>query len=161
MKGLDISVSEKYKLLVNQIESLISIDEPAISNISNITAALKQTFSKFSWVGFYFVLKDDLFLGPFQGSVACSKIMFGRGVCGTAAESKSTQIVSNVHKFPGHIACDPEANSEIVIPVIQNGIVKAVLDIDSPKFSRFTQSDKEYLEQIIDIFILNTKFTDL
>ena len=116
----NIDIKETYNLLLLQINNLINVKDPLITNFSNITAALKQTFEKISWVGFYFLKENRLYLGPFQGKVACTRIELGKGVCGTSALKKETQIVPNVHEFPGHIACDIESNSEIVIPMIFN-----------------------------------------
>lgn len=148
-------------LFLKQVESVLKDETDCIANMANLSALLYIHLDNVNWLGFYINRNNELVLGPFQGNVACVRIPWGKGVCGTAAEKKTTIIVDDVHKFPGHIACDSASNSEIVIPVIKNGAVKAVLDIDSPKFSRFTQNDKEYLEQIIEIFILNTKLTDL
>lgn len=161
MSSLDLSLDEKYKLLYNQIKSLISKDEPVISNLSNITGAIKQTFEKISWVGFYFTLNDNLFLGPFQGLVACSKIKIGHGVCGTAAIKKQTQVVPNVHEFPGHIACDAEANSEIVVPILHKNLTIAVLDVDSREFEAFNETDKIWFENICKLIADNLNLEKL
>ena len=142
---------EKYKLLFKQITQLINDSDPVITNLANVTAAIKQTFNKVSWVGFYLAIKDKLFLGPFQGKVACTKIEIGKGVCGTAAKTLETQVVPNVHEFPGHIACDVESNSEIVVPLVKNGKVYGVLDLDSTEFSTFTSVDKIWLEKIVKV----------
>ena len=142
---------EKYKLLFKQITQLINDSDPIITNLANVTAAIKQTFNKVSWVGFYLAIKDKLFLGPFQGKVACTKIEIGEGVCGTAAKTLETQVVPNVHEFPGHIACDVESNSEIVVPLVKNGKVYGVLDLDSTEFSTFTSVDKIWLEKIVKV----------
>ncbi len=144
-------VQEIYNLLLQQIESLINTNDPLITNLSNITAALKQTFSKISWVGFYFLKDTFLYLGPFQGKVACTRIELGKGVCGTAALKKTTQIIPNVHKFPGHIACDLETNSEIVVPILKEDKMFGVLDLDSTKFSAFNVTDKIWLEKICEL----------
>jgi L-methionine (R)-S-oxide reductase len=140
-----------YNLLFKQIENLINTKDPLITNFSNITAALKQTFEKISWVGFYFLNANTLFLGPFQGKVACTRIEMGKGVCGTSAKNKKAQIVPNVHEFPGHIACDVETNSEIVIPIIKKDIVFGVLDLDSKDFYAFDEVDKIWLEKICEL----------
>lgn len=139
---------DKFNLLYKQIEELISVDQPAISSLSNITAAIKSTFEKVSWVGFYLKKDNFLYLGPFQGKVACTKIEIGNGVCGTAAESRKTQVVPNVHEFPGHIACDSESNSEIVIPIIVENEIAGVLDLDSKDYNNFGEIDKIWLEKI-------------
>lgn len=140
--------TEQYKLLVQQIDGLLNKNDPIITNLANVIAALKQTFSKISWVGFYLAKHDHLYLGPFQGKVACTKIVIGSGVCGTAAKLKESQVVPNVHEFPGHIACDVESNSEIVVPLFSRDKVYAVLDLDSKHFSTFDETDKIWLEII-------------
>lgn len=141
---------DQYIELLAQIESLIAGEENQIANLSNIAAAIFQTF-KFHWVGFYFVDKEDsnqLVLGPFQGPVACTRINKGKGVCGTAWLKAQTQLVSNVHEFEGHIACSSFSNSEIVVPLFKNDEVWGVLDIDSINFDDFTETDRIYLEKI-------------
>lgn len=150
-----ISKKEKYELLEPQIYSLIEGEHNLITNLANITAALKYSMDNFLWVGFYLLDKTDdsnpaeLVLGPFQGRVACTRIPFGKGVCGAAAKSKETVTVDDVDKFPGHIVCDSLSRSEIVVPVIKEKAVVAVLDIDSDILSNFDSIDKEYLEKII------------
>lgn len=144
----DSSIDDRYKLLVKQIKALLSKDDKLISNLSNFTAALKQTFEKISWVGFYFFEDGLLHLGPFQGKLACTKIKIGEGVCGTAANKLETIIVDNVNKFPGHIACDIDSKSEIVIPILKNNKLYGVLDIDSAEYSSFNETDKKYLEEL-------------
>ncbi len=145
------STEEVYSLLFKQIDGLLNPEDPIITNLSNIGAALKQTFGKISWVGFYITKDNLLYLGPFQGKVACTKIQFGKGVCGTSAATKQTIIVPNVHEFPGHIACDVESNSEIVVPIIFENEVYAVLDLDSTEFSAFNEIDKLWLEKICNL----------
>lgn len=137
-----------YEQLLPQIDALINPDEPVISNLSNVTAALKQAFSKISWVGFYIVKGTKLYLGPFQGNIACTVIEIGKGVCGSSAERQETIIVENVDKFPGHIACDSGSKSEIVIPLVIDKQVVGVLDLDSYEYVSFDETDKKYLEQI-------------
>lgn len=144
------SIEEQYQLLVKQVKSLLDKNDNIISNLSNFTAALKQTFNKISWVGFYLYDGTELYLGPFQGKVACTKIQIGKGVCGTSAMNRETIIVPDVYKFPGHIACDVESRSEIVIPIIKNDKLYGVLDLDSASLSAFNQTDKKYLEEIVD-----------
>ncbi len=143
----ELSIEEKYKLLSKQLKSLLNKDENILSNLSNFTAALKQTFDKISWAGFYLYDGTKLYLGPFQGKVACTLIDLGRGVCGTAASDRRTIIVEDVDKFPGHIACDPESKSEIVIPIIKNNELYGVLDVDSAQLGSFNQIDQKYLEE--------------
>ena len=136
-----------YQSLIPQIQSLVSGETDLIANMANIVAALHTTFH-FWWTGFYLVKGDELVLGPFQGPIACTRIPFGKGVCGTAWQQNKTLIVPNVHEFPGHIACSSESKSEIVVPIRHNREVIAVLDIDSKDFNSFDEIDKKYLEQI-------------
>lgn len=138
---------ETYQSLLPQIESLVSGETDSIANMANISAALHEAFG-FWWTGFYRVEGNELVLGPFQGPIACTRIPFGRGVCGTAWQRGETVIVPNVHEFAGHIACSSASNSEIVVPVIQNNQVVAVLDIDSREFATFDETDRRYLETI-------------
>lgn len=148
-----LSKEEKYKSLLPQINSLIEDESNFIANISNITSVLKYSFDNFLWVGFYFIDKensDELVLGPFQGRVACTRITIGKGVCGTSAERKETVIVEDVDKFPGHIVCDSLSKSEIVIPIFKNYEVIGVLDIDSNVLNNFDETDKKYLEELIE-----------
>jgi GAF domain-containing protein len=142
------SLNQKFNLLFKQIDGLINADQPAISSLANITAAIKSTFDKVSWVGFYLREGNFLFLGPFQGGVACTKIEIGKGVCGTAAELQKSQVVPNVHEYPGHIACDVESKSEIVVPITVNNNIIGVLDLDSKEYNQFDQADKLWLEKI-------------
>lgn len=153
-----IGLDNQYKLLVDQIVSLISSDESIITYLANITATIKQTFSKVSWVGFYIRNNSELFLGPFQGKVACTRIKIGKGVCGTCAQTKITQIVPNVHEFPGHIACDVDSNSEIVVPIFNDNEVIAVLDLDSVQFEAFDELDKYWLEEICSLISKKINF---
>lgn len=141
---------EKYKSLIPQINSLIESESNFISNLGNVASALKYSMDNFLWTGFYLTKgSNELVLGPFQGRVACTRIPFGKGVCGTAAEKKETIIVSDVDKFPGHIVCDSLSRSEIVVPVIRENKVMGVLDIDSDIPDNFDEKDKIYLEEII------------
>lgn len=142
---------EKYKLLIKQAESLLDDGLPLLTNLSNITALLKQTFDKISWVGFYFNRGNILYLGPFQGKTACTTIEFGKGVCGKSIESGETIVVEDVEKFPGHIYCDADSKSEIVVPIIENGTKYGVLDLDSYNLAAFNNTDKIYLELLIRI----------
>jgi len=142
--------AEKYQLLLPQIESLVAGEYDMIAKMANVSAALHETFG-FWWTGFYRVENDELVLGPFQGPIACTRIKYGRGVCGTSWQRGETVIVPNVHEFPGHIACSSASNSEIVVPVFHNDKVIAVLDIDSTEFGTFDETDKAYLEQIVGL----------
>ena len=139
---------ETYQALLPQIEALVAGEADVIANMANVAAVLHETFG-FWWTGFYRVEGQQLVLGPFQGPIACTRIDFGRGVCGTAWQRAETVIVPNVHEFAGHIACSSASNSEIVVPVIRDNRVIAVLDIDSTDFGAFDETDKHYLEQIV------------
>ena len=144
------SSEEQYKLLTKQIKNLLNKQDNLITNLSNLTAALKQTFDKISWVGFYLYDGEKLYLGPFQGKVACTEIKLGSGVCGSSALKKETIIVQDVNTFPGHIACDVESKSEIVVPIIKDNLLFGVLDLDSSEFNVFNDLDKKYLEELVD-----------
>jgi L-methionine (R)-S-oxide reductase len=139
--------SEKYESLLNQLKILIGDEQDLISILSNTTAVLKDTFG-FFWVGFYIVRNEVLKLGPFQGSIACMEIGFGKGVCGSSWQNKEIIIVPNVDEFPGHIACSILTKSEIVIPVIKENKVVALLDIDSTTLADFTETDANYLNKL-------------
>ena len=138
---------EKYQTLLPQIEALVAGETDMIANMANIAAVLHEAFG-FWWTGFYRVEGQQLVLGPFQCPIACTRIPFGRGVCGTAWQRAETVIVPNVHEFAGHIACSSASNSEIVVPILHDGRVVAVLDIDSTDFNTFDAIDQHYLEQI-------------
>lgn len=140
-----------YETLKKEIKALIDGVPYEIANLANVSAALWQAMENINWVGFYLMNGEKLVLGPFQGKPACIEIPRGRGVCGTAAQEKRTVLVEDVHQFPGHIACDSASNSEIVVPILKNGAVYGVLDIDSPHFSRFTAEDQRGLEEIVKI----------
>ena len=138
------------KLLIEQIKAIIDQDLPLMSNLSNASAVLNQ-LENINWCGFYIKQNDELYLGPFQGDVACTRIPLTKGVCGAAAREAKTLIVPNVNEFPGHIACSSLSKSEIVTPIIKDNDVKAVIDIDSQIYNRFNESDKELLEEIAKI----------
>lgn len=144
------SLEEQYLILVKQVKNLLNKNENLISNLANFTAALKQTFSKISWIGFYLFDGEKLYLGPFQGKVACTLINIGSGVCGTSAQKLETIIVPDVDKFPGHITCDVESRSEIVVPIVKDGKLIGVLDLDSTDYDSFNDTDKKYLEELVD-----------
>lgn len=143
----DGSKKEQYETLLPQLKALTAGETDAVANMANIAAALRQTFG-FFWVGFYRVIEDTLILGPFQGPLACTRIRYGKGVCGTAWKEARTIIVPDVDKFPGHIACNSASRSEIVVPVIKESKVVAVLDIDSDALGTFDETDATYLEKI-------------
>lgn len=138
---------EIYESLLPQLVDLIEPEKHLTANLANICAALKQTFNWW-WVGFYWVIENELVLAPFQGPVACTRISLGKGVCGTAWKEKKTILVPNVHEFPGHIACSAASNSEIVVPILLNNEVIGVLDCDSEHFSHFDEIDQQFLEKI-------------
>jgi len=138
---------EVYKSIIPQIQALIGSETDSTANLANIAAALKEAFG-FFWVGFYLVKKDELVLGPFQGPVACTRILKGRGVCGTAWATAQTIIVDDVDAFPGHISCSSLSKSEIVVPLFKNGEVIGVLDVDSKQLKDFDETDKIYLIQL-------------
>ena len=171
-----------YGLLTKQIVSLAEVDAHWLPVLSNAAALLWDALDDINWVGFYLVdpatatgegtgadaapcahesRTPELRLGPFQGKVACVRISFGRGVCGTAAATKTSQLVEDVHQFPGHIACDSASNSEVVVPIFKDGQVIGVLDIDSPSVARFTQEDLAGLEQVVKALESCTNFSDL
>jgi L-methionine (R)-S-oxide reductase len=142
--------AETYESVIPQIEALIAGEPDMYANLSNIAAALREAFG-FFWVGFYLVKGDQLVLGPFQGPIACTRINFGKGVCGTAWKEAQTQLVPDVDAFPGHIACSSASKSEIVVPVLKDGEVQMVLDVDSDRLDDFNETDKKYLEDLMDI----------
>ena len=145
----DKSREEKYITLLPQIYALIDGEIDLIANLANVTAALKETFN-FFWVGFYIVKDKQLVLGPFQGPIACTRISYGKGVCGTSWKESRTMIVDDVNQFPGHIACSSLSQSEIVIPIIRNNLVLGVLDVDSEHLNHFDEVDKKYLTKILE-----------
>ena len=141
---------EKYRLLYKQIQALVEDESNTIANMANVAAMIHHTFG-FWWTGFYRVIDGELVLGPFQGPLACSRIAYGRGVCGTAWKERTTQVVPDVEKFPGHIACSSASKSEIVVPLIKEGEVTAVLDIDSEHLATFDDTDRHWLEKIAEL----------
>ncbi|MBK9226148.1 MAG: GAF domain-containing protein [Ignavibacteria bacterium] len=150
----DLTRQETYELVITQVKHLVSDESNLVANLANVSSLLKNTFEDYLWVGFYVADPDspeELVLGPFQGRPACTRIKFGNGVCGTSASKKQTIIVDDVDQFPGHIVCDSLSKSEIVVPIIFNGNVRAVLDVDSDKLSNFNQTDSRYLEELVNI----------
>lgn len=137
----------KYDIYLKQIDSIIDKNLPLVSNLANVASILKEMES-INWCGFYLVKEDYLYLGPFQGDVACATIKIGHGVCGTSFQNKETIIVPNVNEFKGHIACSSLSKSEIVVPIIKNNEVKGVIDIDAPIYNRFHDEEKEYLIKV-------------
>src|SRR4051794_18623335 len=148
------SREENYHLLKKQLHALIHDENNQIANLSNASALLNQFLDRINWVGFYLMdTNQQLVLGPFQGLPACVRIPIGKGVCGTSALKKETVLVADVHQFPGHIACDAASQSEIVIPLIKDGKLIGVLDIDSPEKNRFDALDQEKLEEFVAVLI--------
>ena len=146
----NLTPEEKYRILLPQIKSLVEGEIDLIANMANITSVLKSVF-KHLWVGFYIVKNNELVLGPYQGPVACTRISYGKGVCGKAWEEQTSIIVPDVNSFPGHIACSSESKSEIVIPGFSKKKVIFVLDIDSAQMDSFIETDKIYLEKIVNL----------
>lgn len=143
--------------IIKSYSSLIENTNYKTSILSNTSSFLNMILEDINWVGFYLFVDNSLILGPFQGNTACTVISLDKGVCGAAARTLSTQRVENVHEFPGHIACDSRSNSEIVIPIIIDDNLFGVLDIDSPSYSRFTESDQVFLEEIVEVLIKRLK----
>ncbi|MBQ7461257.1 MAG: GAF domain-containing protein [Bacteroidaceae bacterium] len=141
---------ERYEALLPQVASVVEGEADLIANMANVAAMLHETFG-FWWTGFYRIVGDELVLGPFQGPMACTRIKKGRGVCGTAWQEAATQLVPDVDKFPGHIACSSASRSEIVVPVFREEEVIAVLDIDSDQLATFDETDRRYLERVVQL----------
>lgn len=145
--------SPNYDELAQQAEGLLSGQKHRIANAANLSALIYEALPEVNWAGFYFLEGDELIVGPFQGRPACVHIAMGKGVCGTAATTRVTQRVEDVHAFEGHIACDPESRSEVVVPLIVDGQVIGVLDIDSPRPGRFDETDQRGLERLAEIYV--------
>ena len=153
VKEESASKVELYANLQAQLRSLLEEEHDFIANAANFSSLLYHSLPDVNWVGFYLSKDDNLVLGPFQGKPACMRIAFAKGVCGTAAEQRQTILVDNVHEFPGHIACDSESNSEIVVPLIKQDRLIGVLDLDSPLFARFDDEDAKGLNELAQIFV--------
>ena len=147
-----------YHTLLPAARALLKGETDPIANAANLAALLFNTLGGLNWAGFYRWKDGQLVLGPFQGKPACVRIPYGKGVCGTAAQTRQTVLVPDVHAFEGHIACDAASRSEIVVPVIQNGTLWGVLDIDSPLLARFNETDRKYLEELVQIFVSACRF---
>ena len=145
-----------YNLLAAQVQALFADERDFIANAAQFSAFLYNHVDDLNWAGFYLNRNEELVLGPFQGQVACVRIPFGRGVCGAAAATRTTQRVEDVHAFPGHIACDSASNSELVIPLVKAGRLIGVLDLDSPKLARFSEADQAGLERLVEVFLALT-----
>lgn len=147
----DCPKAEAYRQLHNAAEALTAGEPDGIANMANVAALLGDFLPDLNWAGFYRMIEGELVLGPFVGRPACIRIPLGKGVCGTAAAEAATQLVKDVHAFPGHIACDSVTNSELVVPVIREGVVVAVIDLDSPSKARFDEEDKAGIERLAEI----------
>ena len=150
-----------YDLLLKQLPHVLEGEKNAITNLANFSALLFNSMENVNWVGFYLYDGNELVLGPFQGKPACVRLQLGKGVCGTSFQNNETLVVANVDEFPGHIACDAESKSEIVIPLEHNGKLYGVLDIDSPIYNRFDSDDKSSLEKLVNSLISNSDIEDL
>lgn len=146
-----LSKKERYTTLLKQVDALLNDEDNVTANLSNIVSLLKNSFEYYLWAGYYFYdeKKQNLVLGPFQGSLGCTRIEIGKGVCGTSFVNRETIVVDDVNKFPGHIFCDSNSKSEIVVPIFKNGDVAGVLDVDSADYSSFDEIDKIYLEELV------------
>src|SRR5258706_10989301 len=144
-----LSKRDSYRELNQQLEALLADEPDGLANCANLAALFFQTLPELNWLGFYFLRGQELVLGPFQGKVACVRIALGRGVCGTAAEQRQTVVVPDVHAFPGHIAWDPASRSEIVVPLLRDGRLFGVLDLDSPRQGRFDADDADGLAEAV------------
>lgn len=142
---------ETYRELLRSLSALLEGETDALANLSNASGLLAQALDRVNWSGFYLLRGGDLVLGPFQGKPACVRIPLGKGVCGTAAQTRETLIVPDVHAFAGHIACDEDSRSEIVVPILQNGVLRGVLDVDSPEKNRFDAEDRTGLEAFVEV----------
>ena len=152
---MTVSKTELYEQLASQLSSLLAGERDLTANAANCSALLFHSLPDLNWAGFYFVKDGELVLGPFQGKPACVRIRVGQGVCGAGASKCETVIVPNVHEFPGHIACDPDSRSELVVPLIENGRVSGVLDLDSPLLARFDQLDRDGCEQLVAVLLVH------
>jgi GAF domain-containing protein len=161
IEKINFESKEKFYNYVNMKLTALICEEPDwLANLSNASAVLWLLLDNINWAGFYLYKNGELILGPFQGKPACTHIKLGNGVCGTAAAKLDTQLVKNVHEFPGHIACDSASNSEIVVPIIKNEKLIGVLDIDSPILNRFDETDQKYLEKFVSIIVRYVNFPE-
>lgn len=161
IEKINFESKEKFYNYVNMKLTALICEEPDwLANLSNASAVLWLLLDEINWAGFYLYKNGELILGPFQGKPACTHIKLGNGVCGTAAAKLDTQLVKNVHEFPGHIACDSASNSEIVVPIIKNEKLIGVLDIDSPILNRFDETDQKYLEKFVSIIVKYVNFPE-
>ena len=161
VKDIPISDNKRdfYASLAQQLTGLLEGERDMIANAANMSALIYQFLSDLNWAGFYFMREGELVLGPFQGKTACVRITVGRGVCGTAVERRESIVVPDVHAFPGHIACDSASRSELVVPIVKDGRVLGVLDLDSPNPNRFDDEDRQGCERLVQIFLAATDMT--
>ena len=152
---------ERLKYMLVLAKGQLSSEQDELANISNVTGIIMACVDKLNWAGFYFLRGGELVLGPFQGLPACNRIAIGKGVCGTAVATREVQLIPDVHQFPGHIACDAASNSELVIPIIKDDKVYGVLDLDSPVKNRFTELEKDYFVQLVDILNKNINWDNI
>jgi GAF domain-containing protein len=156
-----MSKASAYAEIHAQLQAVFTAEPSGLANAANMSALLYQELTGLNWAGFYFLQDGELVLGPFQGRVACVRIAMGRGVCGTAAAQRKTLIVEDVHEFPGHIACDAASRSEIVVPLVKDGRLLGVLDLDSPNLARFDEQDREGLETAAQLLLQASDFSRL
>jgi GAF domain-containing protein len=154
------SQEEMHDELFRQAQGLLQGERDLVANAANLSALIWQIVPDLNWAGFYFMKKGELVLGPFQGKPACVRIPIGKGVCGGAVAQRESMLVRDVHAFPGHIACDAASNSELVVPLIKNGRVHGVLDLDSPKLGRFDEVDQKGFERLVSLFVAATDLDD-
>jgi len=154
-------LEKNYQLMAYMAKRVLEDDNDTIASLANLSAVINGYMDKINWVGFYIMRDGELVLGPFQGLPACIRIQVGKGVCGTAVAERKTQVVEDVHKFPGHIACDSASNSEIVIPIYKDGEVFGVLDVDSPEFARFGELEYKYLTEICELLTKQLEGKDI
>ena len=148
-----LSTAGRYAEMARSLESLLEGESDPLANLSNAAALLAQSLDRVNWCGFYLVRGEELVLGPFQGKPACVRIPLGKGVCGTAAARRETLVVPDVNRFPGHIACDAASRSEIVVPILENGVLRGVLDVDAPEPARFDDEDRAGLERYVEVLV--------
>ncbi|MGF7060483.1 GAF domain-containing protein [Brassicibacter mesophilus] len=151
LEGIErMNDKQKLEYLLLTLEGQLSSERDVLANLSNASALIYAIIDRLNWAGFYFMRGEELVLGPFQGRPACNRIKIGSGVCGTAASTRKTQVILNVHDFPGHIACDTASNSELVVPIVKDNKLIGVLDLDSPELERFTEFEAKYFERFVE-----------
>lgn len=155
------NAEETYRLLPASLASLLEGETDALANLANAAALLFASLERVNWAGFYLLRGDTLVLGPFQGKPACVRIALGQGVCGTAAARRETLVVADVHAFPGHIACDEASRSEIVVPIVKDGALLGLLDVDSPETNRFGDAERAVLEECVRVLVPRVDWSTL